>query len=52
LVWVAVVPVALWALVRTLGLDGDGTVAAAGHETLDVLSANVHRAIHAVLALP
>jgi endonuclease/exonuclease/phosphatase (EEP) superfamily protein YafD len=97
LVWVAVVPVALWALVRVLGLDGgglivpllaftpyaliaafflagiatalgnwaaavvaglatillgaavlpraigDGTVDPAGHETLGVLSANIHR---------
>jgi len=97
LIWVAVVPVALWAAVRALGLDGgswlvpllaftpyaalaalfvtgiavalrnwaaaaaaalatlflaaavlpraigDGTVDAAGHETLGVLSANIHR---------
>jgi endonuclease/exonuclease/phosphatase (EEP) superfamily protein YafD len=97
LIWVAVVPVALWALVRSLGLDsgpllvpllaftpyaliaaflvagvavalrnwvaaavaalatlalsaavlpraiGDGTVDAAGHETLAVLSANIRR---------
>jgi endonuclease/exonuclease/phosphatase (EEP) superfamily protein YafD len=96
-IWVAVVPVVLWAIVRSLGLDGgsilvpllaftpyaaiaaffvagvaaalrnwaaavlaavamlflaaavlpravgDGTASAAGHETLDVLSANVHR---------
>jgi endonuclease/exonuclease/phosphatase family metal-dependent hydrolase len=96
-IWVAVVPVALWAIVRSLGLEGetilvpllaftpyaaiaallvagiavalrnwaaaavaalatvclaaavlpraigDGTVDADGHETLDVLSANIHR---------
>jgi endonuclease/exonuclease/phosphatase (EEP) superfamily protein YafD len=96
-IWVAVVPIALWAVVRRLGLDGDtllvpllaftpyaaiaafllagvavafrnwaaaavaglatlclaaavlprgigdGTVDAAGHETLGILSANIHR---------
>jgi endonuclease/exonuclease/phosphatase (EEP) superfamily protein YafD len=97
LIWVAVIPIALWAVVRSFGLDGstilvpllaftpyaaiaalliagvavalrnwaaatvaalatlclaaavlpraigDGTVAADGHETLNVLSANIHR---------